>query len=128
MMNFNMENYKTAAGAFEQAARLGRPVDADLYLNLGMAHLKQAAYDDAIRNLLSALALRPKDVQVMTNLANAWYKKQDFKNAITQWNNILLQQPLNGFAMFMLGRSYICSGEIARGQAICDQALTLGER
>ena len=128
MMNFNMENYKTATGAFEQAARLGRPVDADLYLNLGMAHLKQAAYDDAIRNLLSALALRPKDVQVMTNLANAWYKKQDFKNAITQWNNILLQQPLNGFAMFMLGKSYICSGEIARGQAICDQALTLGER
>lgn len=128
MMYFNMENYKNATGTFEQAARLGRPVDADLYLNLGMAHLKQAAYDDAIRNLLTALSLRPKDIQVMTNLANAYYKKQDFPHAVSQWNNILMMQPQNAFAMFMLGKSYICSGEVTKGQAICDQALKLGEK
>lgn len=128
MMYFNMKNYKNATGAFEQAARLGRPVDADLYLNLGMAHLKQAAYDDAIRNLLSALSLRPKDIQVMLNLANAYYKKQDFKHAAIQWNKILMMQPQNAFVMFMLGKSYMGSGEVVKGQAICDQALAMGER
>lgn len=128
MMHFNMKNYPKATIAFEQAGKLGHAVDADLYLNLGMAHLKQAGYTDAIRHLRKALTLRPNDIQVMINLANAYYKQQDFTNAITQWNNILMLQPLNGFAMFMLGKSYICSGEVAKGQAICDQALALGTR
>ncbi|MGX5817315.1 tetratricopeptide repeat protein [Chitinophaga lutea] len=125
MMYFNMKNYNNATGAFEQAARLGRPVDADLYLNLGVARLKEAAYDDAIRLLQAAGRLRPKDIQVMLNLANAYFKKQDFRNAAVQWNNILMQQPQNAFAMFMLGKSYICSGEVLKGQAICDQAMNI---
>lgn len=128
MMHFNMENYHNATIAFEQAAQLSRTGDADLYLNLGMAYLKQANYFDAIRHFRTALDLRPKDIQVMLNLANACYKQQDFTQAITQWNNILMLQPLNAFAMFMLGKSYICSGEVAKGQAICDQALALGTR
>lgn len=125
MMHFNMKNYKNAAGAFEQATRMGHPGNADLYVNLGLAQLKQSAYDDAIRNLHAALSLRPKDIQIMQNLANAYYKKQDYAQAAVQWNNILMQQPMNAFAMFMLGKSYICSGEVAKGQVICDQALLL---
>ncbi|RPE12124.1 hypothetical protein EGT74_00770 [Chitinophaga lutea] len=128
MMYFNMKNYKQAAGAFEQATRSGRPADADLYLNLGMAYLKQAAYDDAISNLQTASSLRPKDIQVMLNLANAYYKKQDFKLAAIQWNKILVMQPQNAFAMFMLGKSYMGYGELLKGQAICDQALAMGEK
>jgi tetratricopeptide (TPR) repeat protein len=128
MMHFNMKNYKHAAGAFEKAARLGRPADADLYLNLGMAHLKQAAYGEAIANLQTALSLRPKDIQVMLNLANACYKQQDFQQAATLWNKILMLQPQNAFAMFMLGKSYMGCGELVKGQAICDQALAMGEK
>ncbi len=128
MMYFNMKNYKHAAGAFEQATRSGRPADADLYLNLGMAYLKQAAYDDAISNLQTASSLRPKDIQVMLNLANAYYKKQDFKQAAIQWNKILAMQPQNAFAMFMLGKSYMGYGELLKGQSICDQALAMGEK
>lgn len=128
MMHFNMENYHKATVAFEQAGQSGQAVNADLYLNLGMAYLKQANYFDAIRHLKTAQALRPKDIQVMLNLANACYKQQDFAQAITQWNNILMLQPLNAFAMFMLGKSYICSGEVAKGQAICDQAMALGAK
>ncbi|MBO9155252.1 tetratricopeptide repeat protein [Chitinophaga sp. GCM10012297] len=125
MMHFNMKNYKNAAGAFEQAARLGHPGNADLYVNLGLSQLKQSAFDDAIRNLQAALSLRPKDIQIMQSLANAYYKKQDYTQAAVQWNNILMLQPMNAFAMFMLGKSYICSGEVAKGQNICDQAMQL---
>ncbi|WP_343702486.1 tetratricopeptide repeat protein [Chitinophaga sp.] len=125
MMYFNMKNYKNAAGAFEQAARSGRPVDADLYLNLGMAHLRQADYDNAIQHLQTALSLRPKDIQIMLSLANACYNKQDYRQAATQWNKILVMQPQNAFAMFMLGKSYMGCGELAKGQAICDQALKI---
>ena len=68
-------------------------------------------------------------VDAMFNLANAYYNgfgvPQDYAQAAVQWNNILMQQPMNAFAMFMLGKSYICSGEVAKGQVICDRALLL---
>lgn len=125
MMHFNMENYKNAAGAFEMAARYGASGDADLYANLGVAYLQQAAYDDAILNLKKALQLRSSDIRIMQQLAHAYFKKQSYAEAAMQWNRILVLQPQNAFAMFMLGKSYICSGEVVKGQQICDQALQL---
>ena len=125
MMHFNMENYKNAAGAFEMAARYGASGDADLYANLGIAYLQQAAYDDAIQNLKKALQLRSADIRIMQQLAHAYFKKQSYAEAAMQWNRILVLQPQNAFAMFMLGKSYICSGEVVKGQRICDQALQL---
>lgn len=125
MMHFNMENYKNAAGAFEMAARYGTSGNADLYANLGVAYLQQAAYADAISNLQKALQMRPSDIRIMQQLAHAYFKQQDFAQAAMQWNRILVLQPQNAFAMFMLGKSYICSGEVVKGQRICDQALQL---
>lgn len=125
MMHFNMENYKNAAGAFEMAARYGASGDADLYVNLGVAYLQQAAYDEAISNLKKALQLRSADIRIMQQLAHAYFKQQSYAEAAMQWNRILVLQPQNAFAMFMLGKSYICSGEVVKGQQICDQALQL---
>lgn len=125
MMHFNMENYKNAAGAFEMAARYGTSGDADLYANLGVAYLQQAAYADAIQNLQKALQIRPSDIKIMQQLAHAFFKQQNYSQAAMQWNRILVLQPQNAFAMFMLGKSYICSGEVVKGQRICDQALQL---
>lgn len=125
MMHFNMENYKNAAGAFEMAARYGTSGDADLYVNLGTAYLQQAAYDNAIQNFKKALQLRSSDIRIMQQLAHAYFKQQNYVQAAMQWNRILVLQPQNAFAMFMLGKSYICSGEVVKGQSICDQAMQL---
>ncbi|WP_282456574.1 hypothetical protein [Chitinophaga sedimenti] len=38
-----------------------------------------------------------------------------------------MMQPMNAFAMFMLGKSYIGAGQLVKGQQICDQALALGD-
>lgn len=127
MMYYNMADYKHAAGAFEKANVLGRPADADYYFNLGNACLRQSETEEGIGHLKSALALRPKDIRIMLSLANAYYKNKDYHHAVTQWNSILVMQPLNAFAMFMLGKSYMGAGELAKGQQICDQALVLGD-
>ncbi|UYQ91337.1 tetratricopeptide repeat protein [Chitinophaga horti] len=127
MIHYNMAQFKHAAGAFEKANALGRPADADYYYNLGNACLRQSETEEGIRHLKSALTLRPKDIRTMLSLANAYYKKQDYTNALTQWNGILVMQPMNAFAMFMLGKSYIGAGQLAKGQQICDQALALGD-
>lgn len=127
MIYYNMADFKHAAGAFEKANALGRPADADFYFNLGNACLRQSETEEGIRHLTTALTLRPKDIRIMLSLANAYYKKQDYTHALTQWNGILVMQPMNAFAMFMLGKSYIGAGQLVKGQQICDQALALGD-
>lgn len=61
-------------------------------------------------------------------LAHDLYDKGLFKRAIVQWKKVLYLQPTNGFAMFMLGKSYMGAGEQEKGKALCDKAILLGEK
>lgn len=60
--------------------------------------------------------------------AHELYDKGLFKRAIVQWKKVLHLQPTNAFAMFMLGKSYMGAGEQEKGEALCDQAIRLGEK
>lgn len=60
--------------------------------------------------------------------AHELYDKRLFKQAIVQWKKVLHLQPTNAFAMFMLGKSYMGAGEQEKGEALCDQAIALGEK
>jgi tetratricopeptide (TPR) repeat protein len=70
-----------------------------------------------------------KDTQKLVDkyqyLAHELYSKGRFKRAIVQWKKVLKLQPANAFAMFMLGKSYIGAGETVRGEALCDQAISM---
>lgn len=101
---------------------------ADFYVHLGITNLQYSNYDEAVRHFRGALRLRPTDIHIMQHLAHAYYKQRDFRQALLQWHNILMMQPQNALVMFMLGRAYIGSGEVMRGQAICEQALALDGR
>ncbi|RAJ05067.1 tetratricopeptide repeat protein [Chitinophaga skermanii] len=124
---FTMANFRNAAQAFEQSAKYGKAADADYYYHLGISYIQQNETEKGIECLESAHVLRTNDIQIMLSLADAYFKKQNFAKAIVQWNNILVLQPQNAFVMFMLGKSYICSGEVLKGQRICDQALIVGD-
>jgi tetratricopeptide (TPR) repeat protein len=62
------------------------------------------------------------------HLAHDLYSRGLFKRAIVQWKKVLHLQPVNAFAMFMLGKSYMGAGEQEKGEALCDEAILLGEK
>lgn len=126
-MYFLMSNYQGAAPAFIQAANWGRMKDADYFYHLGLTQINQNNFKEGIANLESAQVLRTNDIRVMQVLADAYFKQGMFSKAVHQWKNILILQPQNAFAMFMLGKSLMGNGEVEKGQLICDQALNLGD-
>ncbi|HEY0272711.1 MAG TPA: tetratricopeptide repeat protein [Chitinophaga sp.] len=125
MIYFNTNDYTQAVQHFEHAAALGQPLNADYYYNLGVACLKMARPDRGIALLQTALRLRPGDIPVIYTLAHTYYARQEFKEAIEQWNLLLSLQPENAFAWFMLGKSYMGAGDTVKGSALCDKALSM---
>ncbi|WP_160716609.1 tetratricopeptide repeat protein [Chitinophaga solisilvae] len=126
MMWFNTADCHNAIVSFEKAAALGYPQDAGFWLNMGVTWLRLQQADKGISCLRKAQQLRPDDEEVLFNLAHACYNKGYYNEAVIHWEKILHLQPTNGFTMFMLGKSYIGAGEQAKGETLCDKALTMG--
>ncbi|PUZ22655.1 hypothetical protein DCC81_19675 [Chitinophaga parva] len=125
MMYFNLGDYARAIHSFERAASLGQALNADYHYNLGVACLKLEQTSKGIAQLKAALDQRPRDIPTLYTLAHTLYNTQDFKEAIVQWNLLLSLQPNNAFALFMLGKSYMGAGDTAKGNALCDKALSM---
>jgi tetratricopeptide (TPR) repeat protein len=119
---FNIKDFDAAVGSFEQARIKGYPMDADFCLNLGAAYLHIKQPDKGIRYLELCLAQRTGEVRALQTLGHAYYANGNYTKAIVYWNQLLLLQPDNGFARFMLGKSYIGNGEISKGEELCDKA------
>lgn len=68
-----------------------------------------------------------KTVTRYQQLAHSLYEKKLFKRAIVQWKKVLHLQPINAFAMFMLGKSYMGAGDQEKGERLCDEAIMIGE-
>jgi tetratricopeptide (TPR) repeat protein len=122
---FNMKDFDSAVAAFEQARIKGHPADADLCLNIGTACLQTKQTDKGISYLESCLIQRPEEVKALQALGHTYYTTGNYGKAIIQWNRLLLLQPANAFARFMLGKSYIGNGEILKGENLCDKSTNL---
>jgi tetratricopeptide (TPR) repeat protein len=70
----------------------------------------------------------PEDLQVIHHLGHVYYYEGNYKAAVVLWTKLLSLQPHNYFAMFMLGKSYIGSGEQAKGEQLCDKAVEISCR
>lgn len=64
---YGREKYAEAAAAYESVLKSGKQ-SADLYFNLGNAYYKQNKVGPSIYNYEKALALRPNDREILTNL------------------------------------------------------------
>lgn len=125
VLYFNTKDFHNAVSAFETALKKGHPADADYNLNLGTAYLHVRQVEKGVKHLKSCLSLREGDPRPMQALAHHYYLAGNYGAAITYWDKLLNIQPENAFALFMLGKSYIGNGEVAKGEALCDKALAV---
>jgi tetratricopeptide (TPR) repeat protein len=101
------------------------------YVELGqiyalMENYRQSTYYyRQILTLDSTEEVSPGDLQVLHELGHVYYFEGNYKAAVALWNRMLVLQPQNYFAMFMLGKSYIAAGEIQKGEALCDRAVLI---
>ena len=123
VLYFNTKDFRAAVYAFETATAKGRRQDADYCLTIGAAYLHIQQAEKGIEHLLTCLELRHDDTRALQALAHHYYLAAQYEAAVTYWDRLLRIQPANAFAMFLLGKSYIGKGELAKGEALCDKAL-----
>lgn len=103
---------------------------APAYLELGQIYALLENYRQSIyyyRKLINEDNLSsagPEDLQVIYHLGHVYYYEGNYKASAALWSRLLDLQPQNGFAMFMLGKSYIAAGEQTKGEELCDKATS----
>lgn len=112
-----VHNFDEARRILEHACR-EHPGNAEPLASLGDLDIELQTYEDAIRHLTAALALRPNDVQMRNRLAVAYKAKDDIPAAIAQVARILARDPNNALAYYT--RAQIESDQSRDAQALAD--------
>jgi len=79
------------------------PTDFGLLARVGNIYYDAKQYSQAIDYYERSLKLQPADTSVRTDLGTAYWYKGDVDTAITEFNNVLSQDPTKADTLFNLG-------------------------
>jgi protein O-mannosyl-transferase len=80
--------------------------------SLSVLYCKQDRLVDAERELLTALALEPNNMQLHNNFGQILYKKSLFNEAISEYKIVLHRDPGNAMAHYNIGNTYLAQGRM----------------
>lgn len=118
------KNDREAVKYFEMAAAKGYKQDLAFLENLGMSYL-EFDLNKGVETLNKILAKKPGDVEILTQIAQAYYRKENYALAFDYYYKIYLADNKNAKALYMSGVSMIRKGDKTKGAYICDQAIAL---
>lgn len=118
-------NDKAAIAYYELAAAKGYKVDNDYIENLSIACLGAGQPDRAIDLMKGLLEKKPADLNLLYNLAEAYYHTNKYQEAIDTWDKILYFDKQNARALYMIGMAYQKKGDKDKGIALCDKAIEM---
>lgn len=93
--------------------------------NLGIAYLNLGQLDQGVGIMNEILKKRPSDMNILNLVAEAYYYKGKYQDAIDYWDKILTYDKENASALYMIGMSYQKKGEKEKGQFLCDKAIEM---
>ena len=120
-------NEREAVKYFELAAEKGIKQDLVFLENLGMSYL-EFNIPKGVEVLNKVLAKKPGDVEILTQIAQAYYKSENFAVAYDLYSKIFENDNTNVKALYMSGVAMIKKGDKTRGAQICDKAISLDSK
>jgi len=91
----------------------GEPITDQVWLPIGSARSQ------------CLLKMRPSDLNILNMVAEAYYDKGKYQQAIDYWDQCLTYDKQNASALYMIGLCYQKKGEKAKGQQLCDKAIEM---
>ena len=64
-------------------------------------------------------------MDILWNLAEAYFKTGKYPEAIEHWDRMLYYDKANAKALYMIGLSYQRKGDKEKGQQLCDRAIEM---
>lgn len=118
------DNDKEAVKYFELAAQKGMKQDIAFLQNLGTAYLS-FNIEKGIEVLNKVLEKKPGDVEILTQIAQAYYKAEQFEKAYNMFLMIFENDRKNTKALYMAGVALIKKGDKKKGAELCDKAIAI---
>jgi len=116
---------KTAVVYYELAAARGYKTDNDFYENLSLSCILSGQAEKGIILMQKVLQKKPQDITLLYNIAETYYKINQYKEAIDYWNKVLRQDEKHSRALYMSGVAYQKKGETSKGKKLCEQAIAM---
>jgi tetratricopeptide (TPR) repeat protein len=92
----------------------------------GVDHFGEGRLDEALAEYNAALSLDPKFADALHGLAQAYYAREDFDNAIASARRILEIDPDDVLAWTTISRSYQRKGMVPEAEDAAGKARVLG--
>ena len=125
---YAMNADKDALKYMLEAGDKGLKRDNDYLENLGIAYLNVGNLDEGVKILNEILVKRPSDLNILNMVAEAYYYKSKYDQAIDYWDRVLEYDKGNASALLMIGMSYQKKGgkeNTDKGIALCDKAIEM---
>ena len=75
--------------------------------------------------MLKILEKKPEDLNLLYNIADAYYRTSKYQEAIDYWDKVLYYDKENARALYMIGMAYQKKGEDSKGKQLCDKAIEM---
>jgi tetratricopeptide (TPR) repeat protein len=125
LIYYAMDDNKNALKYIKEAGDRGLKRDNDYLENLGIAYLNVGDLDNGVAIMTDILKRRPSDINILNMVAEGYYYKGKYQEAIDYWDKILFYDKQNASALYMIGMSFQKKGEKAKGQQLCDKAIEM---
>lgn len=125
---YAMHADKDALNYMLEAGAKGYKRDNDYLENLGIAYLNVGQLDEGVTILNEILKRKPSDMNILNMVAEAYYFKAKYDQAIEYWDRILEYDKTNATSLYMIGMSFQKKGGKAnmdKGIALCDKAIEM---
>ncbi len=128
MIYYAMNDDRNALKYMLEAGEKGYRRDNDYLENLGVAYLNVGELDKGVEILSEILKRKPSDMNILNMLAEAFYYKKKYDEAINYWDRILEYDKTNASSLYMIGMAYQKKGgkeNTNKGIALCDKAIEM---
>ncbi len=125
---YAMNADKDALKYILEAGEKGYKRDNDYLENLGIAYLNVGNLEEGVNILNEILKKKPSDMNILNMVAEAYYFKSKYDQAIEYWDRVLEADKTNYSALYMIGMAYQKKGgkeNTDKGVALCDKAIEM---
>ena len=123
---YAMRDDKNALKYILEAGEKGYRKDNDYLENLGIAYLNVGDLDGGVKILNEILVKKPSDMNLLNMIAEAYYYKGKFQEAMNYWDKVLEYDKTDASALYMIGMCYQKKGgkeNMEKGTKLCDIAI-----
>jgi tetratricopeptide (TPR) repeat protein len=125
LVYYAMNDTKNTLKYMLEAADKGLAKNNDYLENLGIAYLDVGDLENGIKILGEILKRKPSDINILNMVAEAYYYKGKYTEAMDYWDKILGYDKQNASALYMIGMCYLKKGDKDKGQLLCDKAIEI---